>query len=93
MRDADPEAIQLELDSLDETPAPKPQDDEETGLWLKRLLSLDPSAIEDLLEAFPGMERQQVRQLLRNTQKKGAASLKAQKALEDLIADHINRTS
>ncbi len=93
MRDADPETIQLELDSLDETPAPKPQDDEETGLWLKRLLSLDPSAIEDLLEAFPGMERQQVRQLLRNTQKKGAASQKAQKALEDLIADHINRTN
>jgi ribosome-associated protein len=89
MRDADPESLRLELENLDEGQPPKSPESEAAREWMDRLLTLDPAAVEDLLTRFPGLERQQVRQLLRNTTKKQAVSAKARATLEGLILDHI----
>ena len=87
-----PTAFSVSWESLDEAPRPKSPERDEARHWMDRLLTFDPGAVEDLLTAFPKMERQQVRQLLRNIQKKGSASAKAGKALETLIRDHLNLT-
>lgn len=93
MRDADPDAIRLELATLDEAPAGDPEPPSEAQTWIQRLLTFDPEPVEDLLETFPGMERQQVRQLLRNIKKEqaGTRPSKSLKTLEGLILDHLNR--
>ena len=91
MRNADPEAIQSQLENLDEAPAGEPAEPSQTRVWLDRLLTFDPDAVEDLLEAFPGLERQQIRQMLRNIQKEqaGRKPPKTLKALEALISDNL----
>jgi len=89
MREADPQGIQRQLEGLDDGPPQKSPESQEARAWMNRLLSFDPGAVEALLTAFPAMERQKVRQLLRNIKKDGKKSSKTRKTLENLILDHL----
>lgn len=99
MRDADPQAIQMELDALDDAtaapaapPATEPEALSQARVWTDRLLTFEPGPVEDLLETFPMLERQQIRQLLRNIgkEKKGGKPSKTEKALEALIQEQLD---
>lgn len=91
MRDVDPEAIQRELDGLDETPPDEPAPPTEQQIWVERLLTFEDQAVEDCVTAFPGLERQHVRQLLRNVKKEQGSKKpsKSLKALEALLLDQL----
>ena len=60
--------------------------------WMGRLLTGDPAVLEELVSACPGLERQGVRQLLRNIKKEKTTnkSSKSLKALEQLIIKSMN---
>ncbi len=97
MRQVDPEPILAALEQLKTAPtgiySPKsdidPQTDKDSRALLDRLLAWDDDAMETILSADPDMDRQHLRQLVRNankdisTQKKNSKSLQA---LKELIA-------
>ena len=60
---------------------------QESSMWAGRLLSGDAADIEMLLSECPGLERQQLRQLIRNIKKAkpGPKADKARRSLEELI--------
>lgn len=97
MRQVDPEPIQAALEQLKAAPtgiySPKPEIDPQTDktlqAFLDRLLAWDDDAMEIILSAAPDMDRQRLRQLIRNAdkdisrQKKNSKSLQA---LKEIIA-------
>lgn len=92
MRDVDPAAIRLALvqardESLGESKALKA-----SRMWTDKVLTNDPAEMEALLHEFPGLERQRLRQLVRNIKKEklGTQSFKFRKTLEALIMTEIN---
>lgn len=92
MRDVDPESISLALlqagdENLVESEAAK-----ESRVWIDKLLTGDPDNMEALLYEFPGLERQRLRQLVRNIKKEkpGTKSFKFRGTLEKLIMAEIN---
>ncbi len=89
MRDVDPKPIRL---ALLQTNADLPMEsamDKEARIWLNRLLKGNPDDLEEFISAFPGMERQRLRQLLRNI-KKEKTTRKSLKALEQLVMKSIS---
>jgi ribosomal 50S subunit-associated protein YjgA (DUF615 family) len=56
------------------------------------LLTGDPATMEALLCEFPGLERQRLRQLVRNIKKEkpGTKSFKSRETLKNLIMVEIN---
>lgn len=87
MRDVDTEPIRL---ALLQTDADLPSESEivkKTRMWLDRLLSDDPVGMEEFISACPEIERQILRQLMRNIKKEKATkkSSKSLKALEQII--------
>ena len=92
MRDVDPEPIRQ---ALLQTNAYLPIESKivkESRKWIDRLLTGNPAVLEELVSACPGLERQRLRQLLRNIKKRKAAgkSSKSFKALEQLITKSLN---
>ena len=83
MRDVDPEPIRQ---ALLQTNANLPMESKivkESQKWMDRLLTGDPAVLEEFVSACPGLERQRLRQLLRNIKKEKAAS-KSSKSLKTL---------
>lgn len=69
MRDIDPVPIRLALSRFAADPGAVPVPEQQTSEWEQRLLSGGAEDIEAFLEACPGLERQRLRQLLRNIKK------------------------
>ena len=92
MRDVDPIPIRHALACTDEMvpevdPVAQKLDD-----WLNRMLAGENSAIEDCLEKCPELDRQRLRQLLRNIQKQGAAKKKnkSRQTLVEILRGHLD---
>ncbi len=91
MRDVDPVPIRHAM-AFTENPGPVvSQADLEINAWIERLLSKDNSAVEECLDLCPDLDRQRLRQLIRNIQKggKGKAGAKSKRALETLLRENL----
>lgn len=92
MRDVDPESIrQVLLQAENDIPV-ESENAKETRIWTDRLLSGDLAEMETLLCKFPGLNRQQLRQLVSNIKKAkpGAKALKTRRTLEQLIMTELS---
>jgi len=92
MRDVDPESISLALLQADNENHVESEAAKESRVWIDKLLTGDPVKMEALLYKFPGLERQRLRQLVRNIKKEepGTKSFKFRGTLEKLIMAEIN---
>ncbi len=92
MRDVDPESIRLALLQAEDENFVESEAAKESRVWIGKLLTGDPSKMEALLYEFPGLERQRLRQLVRNIKKEksGTKSFKFRGTLEKLIMAEIN---
>lgn len=85
MRQVDPEPIRRALDRP-EAPAPAESEaDRQTRDWMDRLLTGTPEALEAFLDACPELDRQRLRQLVRNINKDGGKPSKSSRTLEGFI--------
>jgi len=93
MRDVDPEAIRLALVQAGDDQPSESQSARRVRIWMERLLAGDSDDMEALLSECPDLERQKLRQLVRNAKKekagKGKAS-KSRKSLEEFIKVSID---
>ncbi|MCP4723211.1 MAG: DUF615 domain-containing protein [Desulfobacteraceae bacterium] len=87
MRDVDPEPIRHALLEINAEGSIESEIIKETRILLDRLLTGDLDSIEELICACPGLERQRLRQLLRNIKKEKTTNKvsKSLKALEQLV--------
>lgn len=93
MRDVDPESIQDALDGVDDdiqqgsSAVPDPIQE-----WIDKLLSESPEETEETLQAHPALDRQRLRQLVRNIKKEkpGAKPSKSRRTLEQLLGDVLS---
>jgi ribosome-associated protein len=92
MRDVDPEAIRVALLQAKDENRVESEAKKESQVWIDRLLTGDSAKMEALLYEFPGLERQRLRQLVRNVKKEkpGTKSFKFRRTLEKLIMAEIN---
>ena len=92
MRDVDPESISLALLQAEDGNLVESKAAKESRVWSDKLLTGGPVKMEDLLYEFPGLERQRLRQLVRNIKKEkpGTKSSKSRGTLEKLIMAEIN---
>ena len=92
MRDVDPESINLALLQAENENFIESEAAKESRMWIEKLLTGDPAKMEALLYKFPGLERQMLRQLVRNIKKEktGTKSFKIRGTLEKLIMAEIN---
>ena len=92
MRDVNPESIRLALIQAEDETSVEFKAVKEARIWIERLLSGDLAEMETLLCEFPGIDRQRLRQLVRNIKKgkPGAKTLKSRRALEQLIIAEIS---
>lgn len=85
MKGLDPEPIR---DALQQINNGKPLESEttiESRKWIEKLLKNDSSIIEDFLDTYPNIERQQLRQLIKNSIKEQTDG-KTGKSRKSLIA-------
>lgn len=89
MRDVDPEPIRQALLQPRDVPSTESKIIKKMHRWRDKLLTADPAVMEDFLRACPELERQRLKQLIRNIQKEKAVgkSSKSMKALETLIME------
>ncbi len=87
MREVDPELIRRALVQAESNSSIASEKNLQVRLWMDRLLTNDPDSIEAFISVCPGLERQRLRQLLRNIKKaeKSGKSSKAYRTLEQLI--------
>ena len=92
MRDVDPEPIRKALLQTNAGLPIKSKKTQETKKWMDRLLTGKPAVLEELVSACPGLERQRLRQLLRNIKKEKTTSKssKSLKVLEQLIMKNMS---
>ena len=92
MRGVDPESIHLALLQAENENLVESKDVKESRLWLDKLLTGGPDNMEALLYEFPGLERQRLRQLVRNIKKEkpGLKSFKFRETIAKLIMAEIN---
>ncbi|MCK5542548.1 MAG: DUF615 domain-containing protein [Desulfobacterales bacterium] len=92
MRDVNPESIRLALIQAEGEIPVEFEAAKETRIWIDRLLTGDLAEMENLLCEFPGIDRQRLRQLVRNIKKEkpGAKTFKSRKALEQVIIAEMN---
>lgn len=92
MRDVDAEAIRLALQATDR-PRGQPEPTPQPALaWRDRLVAGGDSALNELLQEYPGGDRQRLRQLARSARGKGGSGDKRAAArllacLRELIED------
>lgn len=89
MRDVDPEPIRQALLQTNADLPIESKITKQTRMWVDKLLTGDPAVMEEFIHAFPGMERQRLRQILRNIKKEKTTG-KALKTLEQLIMKSMN---
>ncbi len=91
MRDVNPDAISLALQQAEDKNIFESEVAKESRVWTEKLLTGDPAEMEALLQEFPGLERQRLRQLIRNIKKEqaGTKSFKLRETLEKLIMAEI----
>ena len=91
MREVDPEPIRRALVRAEVAPPVESESGRKTREWLERLFSDDPDAMEAFLRACPGLERQRLRQLLRNIkkEKKAGKPSKSMKAFKEIIVKNM----
>lgn len=93
MRDADPELIHNALATAQHMQIPDSDSDREARKWLDRLITMGPDEVENVLSAYPRLDRQRLRQLVRNALKTKSAGKKSkpldalQKALKQAIEE------
>ena len=86
MRDVDPEVVRLALRETEIQSPVECETEKEVQKRIDRLLIDDALEMEALLAEFPSLERQRLRQLVRNINKeKRAGTSKSRQALEELI--------
>ncbi len=87
MRNVDPEPIRQALAQAEAAPPGESETDKKIREWLERLQTGDPDTMEEFLQACPGLERQRLRQLLRNItkEKKAGKSSKSLNAFKQII--------
>ncbi len=96
MRGVDPEAIQRALVETDFDIPAESETSEQIRVWLDRLSTGEPAVMEEFLSICPGLERQRLRQLLRNITKEKSAkkpagkSSKSLNTLKQLIVKSLN---
>ena len=92
MRDVNPESIRLALIQTEDEIPVEFEAAKEARIWIERLLIGDLAEMETLLCEFPGIDRQRLRQLVRNIKKEkpGTKVLKSRRALEQLIIAKIS---
>ena len=92
MRDLDPEPIRQALQQTNAGLPIKSKKTQETKKWMDRLLTGKPAVLEELVSEYPGLERQRLRQLLRNIKKEKTTSKpsKSLKAIEQLIMKSLS---
>lgn len=92
MRNVDPESIRLALLQAEDNTHTESQAEKESNVWIDKLLTGDPSKMESLLNEFPVLERQRLRQLVRNIikEKPGSNAIKHRRALKKLIIAAID---
>jgi len=74
MRNIDSEAIQQKLDSCDHQSQSFRQTQHKLEQWRDRLLCEGDTVISDLLNTYPGLDRQHLRQLIRQANKEASQS-------------------
>lgn len=94
MRDVNPEVIRAALMQAENKSPVKSKATKKTRIWIERLLTGDLAKMEALLYAFPGIDRQRLRQLVRNIKKEkpDAKASKSRKALEQIILSEISHS-
>lgn len=86
LRSGDAESVRAELERL-RSPKPKSSPKPEVQ-WVQRMLEEGDAALKDFIDTFPGADRQQLNQLLRNARKvQGDALTKAKKTLSTRLAE------
>ncbi len=92
MRGVDPEPIRQALLQTDTDLPIELEIEKEARIWMERLLTGDPDIIEAFIRTCPGMERQRLRQLLRNIKKEKAVgkASKSLKTLEQLVTNSLS---
>ena len=92
MRNVDPEPIRHALLQINADLPIESKIVKETQMWLERLLTGDPAILEEFISVCPGLERQRLRQLLRNIKKEKTTdkSSKSLKTLEQIIMESMN---
>jgi len=92
MRDVDPEPIRMALLEPDENRPVESNIAQKTRIWMDKLLTGDPAEMEAFIYECPGLERQKLRQLLRNIKKEKTTTnySKSVKALEQLIIQSMD---
>ena len=87
LRNSDVEGLRQQLERF-KNPKERPAKPEVQ--WVARILQDGETALNEFIETFPGADRQQLNQLLRNARKaKGEAQAKAQKLLASRLAEAI----
>lgn len=91
MRGVDPEPIRRAMEMVDDTPPAQSESGKQVSLWLDRLLAGDSKNQEAFMKQYPGLDRQRLRQLVRNITNKKSATKPAKplKALEQLIREAV----
>lgn len=91
MREVDPAPIRRALRQTDTSLPIEQEKDRETRIWIDRLLTQDPAVMEEFLCTCPGLERQRLRQLLRNIkkEKKTKKPSKSLRSLEQLVSKSL----
>ncbi len=95
MKGVDPEPIKVALEQISAGKNIESEITIKTREWIEKLLTNDPSIIEDFLITFPHIERQLLRQLIKNALKEKALgktgkSRKSLKGLKQLISKSLN---
>lgn len=90
MKNVDPEPIRQALKLISAGKPVESVETKERQLWVEKFLTGDGSVIEEFLDAYPEVERQTLRQLVKNAIKEKEAekigkSRKSLKALKKLI--------
>lgn len=91
MREVDPEPIRQALVRAEVAPPMESESDKKTREWLEKLNSGEPDAMEIFLQRCPGLERQRLRQLLRNIkkEKKAGKSSKSLNAFKLIVVNNM----
>lgn len=87
MRDVNPKTISQALIKAEKEFSAGFEVEKEARIWIDRVLAGGVVEMEALLFEFPGIERQRLRQLVRNIKKEkpGEKNFKSRKTLEQLI--------
>ncbi len=91
MRDVDPEPLRIALLNADTDSVVESDIEKQTRIWIDKFLTSDSADIEAFISAYPGVERQRLRQLVRNSikERENKKPSKSLKTLEQMIVEYL----